>query len=70
MDIVDVDSRSEELEEKMRSYGVTAVPTIVIDGKIKVVGRPSFPWFCGEEFYKFLEEQYPLLIGLDRSDAI
>ncbi|MBI2184904.1 MAG: thioredoxin family protein [Thaumarchaeota archaeon] len=67
MSVVDVDSGREEIREKIKSYNVTSVPTIIIDGKIKIVGRPSFPWFCGEEFYKFLEERYSLLIGLDRS---
>jgi predicted DsbA family dithiol-disulfide isomerase len=31
----------------MRDYGVKAVPTTIIDGKIKVVGIPDFPWICG-----------------------
>ncbi len=30
----------------MRDYGVNSVPTTVIDGKIKVVGVPDFPWIC------------------------
>ena len=41
-------------------YSISAVPSIVIDGKIKVVGIPAFPWFCGEEFYTMLERKYPL----------
>jgi hypothetical protein len=32
----------------------------VIDGKIKVVGKPTFPWFCGDGFYRTLESKYPL----------
>jgi len=51
----------------MRDSGITAVSTIVIDGRIKVVGKPRFPWFCGDEFYKFLQENYPLLAKLRRT---
>lgn len=43
-----------------RRYDVTAVPSIVIDGKIKVVGKPAFAWFCGDKFYKMLEKRFPL----------
>ena len=61
MDVIDVDATSLETNRKLERYDITAVPTIVIDGRIKVVGVPDFPWFCGEEFYKILEEKYPLL---------
>lgn len=44
----------------MKRYNITCVPSIVIDGRIKVVGVPQFPWFCGDEFYKMLETKYPL----------
>jgi hypothetical protein len=44
----------------IKRYNINAVPSIVIDGKIKVVGMPIFPWFCGDEFYKMLEAKYPL----------
>lgn len=66
MHILDVNDGNESVQEKIRKYRVSSVPTIVIDSRIKVVGVPSFPWFCGDEFYKFLEKEYPLLIGLDR----
>lgn len=58
MDIIDVDSQ--HAKKKMQLYAITAVPSIVIDGRIKVVGIPQFPWFCGDDFYSFLEERYPL----------
>lgn len=58
MDVKHVDNP--DARAKMRDYGITAVPTIVIDGRIKVVGIPDFPWFCGKEFYEFLEDKYPL----------
>jgi hypothetical protein len=39
---------------------VKAVPTTVIDGNIKVVGIPDFPWICGDDLYKKLKREYPL----------
>lgn len=45
---------------EVERYGVIAVPTIVIDDRIKVVGMPDFPWFCGDEFYRKLEMEFPL----------
>ncbi len=44
----------------VKRYGVSAVPTVVIDGRIKVLGVPDFPWFCGDEFYGKLEREFPL----------
>ncbi|MBI3858614.1 MAG: thioredoxin family protein [Thaumarchaeota archaeon] len=44
----------------MKRYSIGAVPSIVIDGKIKVVGIPTFPWFCGDEFYRMLGNRYSL----------
>lgn len=58
--VYDINKVDEKTKEKMKSYGITAVPTTVIDGKIKVVGIPSFPWFCGDEFYEMLKKEYPL----------
>jgi glutaredoxin len=51
------DPRNRRLVQR---YSINAVPSIVIDGKIKVVGVPDFPWFCGDEFYAKLEKEYPL----------
>lgn len=48
-------------EEAVRRYGVRSVPTVVIDGRIKVEGKPDFPWMCGDEFYEFLLRHYPLV---------
>lgn len=60
MDVISVDSQNGPDREKMQLYAITAVPSIVVDGRIKVVGIPQFPWFCGDDFYRFLEEKYPL----------
>jgi hypothetical protein len=58
--ILEVNSGDGDVQRKRRLYNITAVPTIVIDSKIKVVGIPGFPWFCGDEFYRFLEKNFPL----------
>ena len=46
--------------ERVRRYDIRAVPTIVVDGRIKVEGMPDFPWICGDAFYAWLERRYPL----------
>ncbi len=51
---------TEEIKVEMKEYDVKAVPTTVVDGKIKVVGIPDFPWICGEDLYKQLKNMYPL----------
>ena len=55
----------EKHAEAVRRYGVHAVPTIVVDGRIKVEGYPDFPWICGDEFYRLLEQRYSLLHPLE-----
>ncbi len=46
--------------DRVERYGVRVVPTVVIDGRIKVEGVPDFPWICGDDFYAMLEQRYPL----------
>jgi protein-disulfide isomerase len=58
--VYDINDISEGIKSKMRGYGVKAVPTIIIDGNIKVVGIPDFPWICGDDLYKKLKNEYPL----------
>jgi len=50
---------TEEIKVKMKEYSVTAAPTTIIDGNIKVVGIPDFPWICGEDLYLKLKREYP-----------
>ena len=57
--VYDVNNMTDEIKVKIKEYGVKAVPTI-IDGKIKVVGIPDFPWICGDDLYKKLKREYPL----------
>ncbi len=58
--VYDINNMTEEIKVKMRDYGVKAVPTTVIDGNIKVVGVPDFPWICGNYLYKKLKSEYLL----------
>ena len=61
MEVLDVASKANS--QLVRRYGITAVPSVVIDGKIKIVGVPTFPWFCGDRFYGMLQSKYPLKSG-------
>jgi glutaredoxin 3 len=58
--IYDTNRMTEEVKRKIKNYGVTSVPTVIIDGGIKVVGIPDFPWICDEDLYKKLKRKYPL----------
>jgi hypothetical protein len=44
----------------MKEYGITSVPTTIIDSNIKVVRIPDFPWTCGDDLYKSLKREYLL----------
>lgn len=43
-----------------RRCAVCAVPTVVVDSRIKVEGVPDFPWFRSDELFARLEGKYPL----------
>ncbi len=43
---------------KAEEYGIKVVPTVVIDGVIRIEGKPDFPFVCSDEFYEFLKENY------------
>jgi len=58
--IYNVNEMTHDLKLKMKEYGIKAVPTTIIDGKIKVVGIPDFPWVCGDDLYTKLKKDYPL----------
>jgi thioredoxin family protein len=53
--------------ELARSYRVRVVPTVIIDGDIKIEGRPDIPFVCSEEIYDHFKERYPLTVQLTRS---
>ena len=56
--VYDVNEMTEEIKQKMKTYGVNSVPTTVIDGEVKVVGIPDFPWICNEDMYARLKKDY------------
>ena len=56
----DINDLTDDTKRKMKEYGITSVPTTIIDGSIKVVGIPDFPWICGEDLYLKLKREYPL----------
>ena len=49
-----------EIKLKMRDYGIKSVSSTVVDGKIKFVGIPDFPWIYGVDLYVMLKKKYPL----------
>jgi len=58
--VYDVNNMTDDVKRKMRDYGITSVPTTIIDGIIKVVGIPDFPWICGDDLYIKLKRDYPV----------
>jgi len=56
--VYDVRIKNEEVKNLINKYRVTAVPTVIINGKIKIVGKPNFNVFCSPEFYSFLEKNF------------
>lgn len=55
-----VNRMDDDLKRRMRDYGINSVPTVIIDGEIKFVGIPDFPWICGDDLYRMLKQKYPL----------
>ena len=60
-----VHNLSENLE-LARNDSVRVVPTIIIDGEIKIEGQPDIPFVCSDETYAHFKERYPLTIQLTR----
>ena len=56
--VYNVNTKTPEIEQKMKKYGIQAVPTTIIDRKYRVVGVPDFTWKCGTEMDKKLETEY------------
>src|SRR5215212_4877471 len=56
--VYDINNMNEDVKAKMKNYGIKAVPTTIIDGSIKIVGIPDFPWICGEELFQKLKRDY------------
>ena len=51
---------TDDIKRKRRDYEITSAPTTIIDGNIKVVGIPDFPWICGEDLYTTLKRDYSI----------
>jgi glutaredoxin len=60
LEVYDLTKRYEELAAKLKQYRIRCVPTLVIDGRIKLEGKPEFALICDEEMYRFLEERYSM----------
>jgi hypothetical protein len=58
--VYDVNKMTDEVKRKLKDYGITSVPTTIVDGTIKVVGIPDFPWICGDDLYLRLKREYSL----------
>jgi protein-disulfide isomerase len=41
--IYNVNNLTDDIKRKMKEYGITSVPTTIIDSNIKVIGIPDFP---------------------------
>ena len=50
-----------------REYGVRVVPTVIIDGRVKIEGRADLPFVCSDETYAHFKEKYPFLHSLGPS---
>jgi hypothetical protein len=55
-----VDVRARENAARVRAYGVRVVPTLVIDGRIRVEGPLAEPWMCSDDFYAGLERSHSM----------
>jgi hypothetical protein len=42
----------------MQEYQIRVVPTLVVDGRIKVEGSLDVPWVCDDDFYTKLEARF------------
>jgi hypothetical protein len=57
---------TEDIRLKMKKYSIKAVPTIIIDGEIKVIiiiiiiVIPDFPQICGQDLYTILKRDYSI----------
>jgi len=46
--------------DEARKYGVTVVPTVIIDAEVKIEGRPDIPFVCSDETYTHFLKKYSL----------
>ncbi len=60
-DLEIIDVKDQASRRRVKKYDVRVVPTLVIDGRVKVEGRIAEPWVCGDEFFTMLERTHPLV---------
>lgn len=58
LEVFDLSKDFPKVEDLVKRYRIRAVPTLVIDGKIKIEGVPTFRLVCDDSTYKFLEENF------------
>ena len=51
--------------EFARKSGVRVVPTVIIDGEVKIEGEPDIPFVCSDETYAHFKSRYPLTVPLE-----
>ncbi len=45
-------------KELIEKFGIRVVPTIIIDRKIKIEGKPDIPFICSDKTYEYFEKNY------------
>ncbi len=60
LEVYDLTKGHEEVAAKLKQYRIRCVPTLVIDGRIKLEGKPEFVLICDEEMYRLLQERYSM----------
>ncbi|HEX9709065.1 MAG TPA: hypothetical protein VGB42_03740 [Candidatus Thermoplasmatota archaeon] len=55
-----LDTRDPASRHAMAEYDVRVVPTLVVDGRIRIEGALDVPWVCDDDFYARLERMYPI----------
>jgi glutaredoxin 3 len=58
--VYDINNMTDEVKRKAKDYGISSLPTTIIDGNTKVVGIPDFPWICSDDLDLKLKREYPL----------
>ncbi len=58
LEVYDLSKDFSRAEPLVKKYKIKAVPTLIIDDRIKVEGVPTFRLICDDSTYKFLEENF------------
>ncbi|TMI39914.1 thioredoxin family protein [Candidatus Bathyarchaeota archaeon] len=52
-----------------KEYDIKVVPTVIIDGEVRIEGKPDIPFVCSDETYLHFKSRYPLIHKLNQSTA-